>query len=85
MSDIVDIRFYENRITGQSKGYVLLVLNSEQSQKTLLEKLPEVKIHDQPLVVLPYTKQSLTKFEDAAKKIDTVSMTHWGSRLVVGK
>lgn len=72
IDDLVDIKFYENRNNGQSKGFALAVFATEPSVKTLMEKLPSKKLHDQSLVVLPYTKQSLAKLEDATKRYDQV-------------
>ncbi|KAH7725419.1 Protein CFIM-2 b [Aphelenchoides avenae] len=68
--DLVDIKFYENRNNGQSKGFALVVFNSEASVKAIMEKLPTKQIHGQTLVVLPYTKASLAKFEEATRKLD---------------
>jgi hypothetical protein len=50
----------------------LTVFGSEASVKVLMENLPNKKMHDQTLVVLPYTKQSLTKLEEATKRFDQV-------------
>ena len=35
-----------------------------------MEKLPSKQLYGQHLVVLPYTKQSLAKFEEATKRAD---------------
>jgi cleavage and polyadenylation specificity factor subunit 6/7 len=69
-NDLVDMKFYENRNNGQSKGFALAVFNSEASVKMIMEKLPAKQIYGQTLVVLPYTKQSLAKFEEATKRLD---------------
>ena len=37
-----------------------------------MEKLPNKQVHEQNLVVLPYTKQSLAKLEEATKRYDQV-------------
>jgi cleavage and polyadenylation specificity factor subunit 6/7 len=66
----VDIKFYENRNNGQSKGYALAVFMSEASVKIVMEKLPSKQLYGQHLVVLPYTKQSLAKFEEATKRAE---------------
>uniref|UniRef100_A0A915CVD6 RRM domain-containing protein n=1 Tax=Ditylenchus dipsaci TaxID=166011 RepID=A0A915CVD6_9BILA len=70
VDDLVDIKFYENRNNGQSKGFALAVFASEPSVKTVMEKLPSRKLHEQTLAVLPYNKQSLAKFEDATKRVE---------------
>ena len=72
IDDLIDIKFYENRNNGQSKGFALAVFGSEPSVKTLMEKLPNKQVHEQNLVVLPYTKQSLAKLEEATKRYDQV-------------
>jgi cleavage and polyadenylation specificity factor subunit 6/7 len=73
IDDLIDIKFYENRNNGQSKGFALAVFGSETSVKTLMEKLPNKQMHEQSLVVLPYTKQSLAKLEEATKRYDQKS------------
>nr|CAD2162308.1 unnamed protein product [Meloidogyne enterolobii] len=73
IDDLIDIKFYENRNNGQSKGFALAVFGSEPSVKTLMEKLPNKQVHEQNLVVLPYTKQSLAKLEEATKRYDQKS------------
>lgn len=67
-SDLVDLKFYENRNNGQSKGYCLAVFASEISVRVVTEKLPSSPIHGQNVIVLPYTKASLARFEEATKK-----------------
>lgn len=73
VSDLIDIKFYENRNNGQSKGFALAVFQAESAVKTVMEKLPQRTLHGQQLVVLPYTKASLAKFEDATRRLDQVS------------
>uniref|UniRef100_A0A914I5C1 RRM domain-containing protein n=1 Tax=Globodera rostochiensis TaxID=31243 RepID=A0A914I5C1_GLORO len=70
VDDLMDVKFYENRNNGQSKGFALAVFASEPSVKSVMEKLPSKKLHDQSLAVLPYTKQSLAKLEEATKRYD---------------
>ncbi|VDN31613.1 unnamed protein product [Gongylonema pulchrum] len=69
-TNLIDIKFYENRNNGQSKGFALAVFTAESSVKTVMDKLPQKMLHGQPLVVLPYTKSSLAKFEDATRRVD---------------
>ncbi|TMS39762.1 hypothetical protein L596_006243 [Steinernema carpocapsae] len=68
--DLMDIKFYENRNNGQSKGYALVMFASDPSVKTCIESLPSRLLHNQQLVVLPYTKASLAKFEEATKRME---------------
>lgn len=70
--DLIDIKFYENRTNGQSKGYCLCVFGSENSVKMITEQLPKKPIHSMTLVVLPYTKASLAKFEETTSRTSIV-------------
>lgn len=81
----MDIKFYENRNNGQSKGFALVVFNSEASVKAVMDKLPAKQIYGQSLVVLPYTKASLARFEEATKRLDQVSTFSRGCRPLVFK
>ena len=42
ISDLVEIKIYENASNGQSKGYALVHLGSESSAKLIMDKLPKV-------------------------------------------
>lgn len=75
-SDLVDLKFHENRNNGQSKGFALAVFSSENAVRIVTEKLPHKKLHDQNLVVLPYNKQSLAKLEEATKRVEPVSFIY---------
>lgn len=79
-TNLIDIKFYENRNNGQSKGFALAVFTAESSVKTVMEKLPQKTLHGQQLVVLPYTKASLAKFEDATRRVDQVFFNIFSSR-----
>ncbi|GMS96424.1 hypothetical protein PENTCL1PPCAC_18599, partial [Pristionchus entomophagus] len=69
--DLVDLKFYENRLNGQSKGFCLAVFLTDQSVRTITEKLPLRPVHGQTLVVLPYSKISLARLEEASAKSQT--------------
>ncbi|VDN55947.1 unnamed protein product [Dracunculus medinensis] len=69
-TDLIDIKFYENRNNGQSRGFALAVFTAENAVKIVMEKLPHKTLHGQQVVVLPYTKASLAKFEDATRSRD---------------
>ncbi|XP_026818794.1 cleavage and polyadenylation specificity factor subunit 7-like isoform X1 [Rhopalosiphum maidis] len=43
--NIIDIQFFENRDNGQSKGFCIVTLESEQSLNRILKKLPNKLIH----------------------------------------
>jgi len=55
--DFVDIKFFENRGNGQSKGFCTVTLESEKSVKQILKKLPNELIHGRkPVVTFPSSK-----------------------------
>ncbi|CAH1786284.1 unnamed protein product, partial [Owenia fusiformis] len=68
ITDLVDIKFYENRANGQSKGFATVTVGSENSSRTLMDRLPKVQVHGQPPVVTHCNRGALAKFEAAAKK-----------------
>ncbi|GMR48881.1 hypothetical protein PMAYCL1PPCAC_19076, partial [Pristionchus mayeri] len=68
VDDLVDLKFYENRLNGQSKGFCLAVFLTDQSVRTITEKLVLKPVHGQTLVVLPYSKISLARLEEASAK-----------------
>ncbi len=67
INDFVEVKFYENRANGQSKGFCCLSLGSEASMKEVLEKLPKREFYQQSPVVTYATKQALHQFEAASK------------------
>ncbi|CAZ65481.1 RRM domain-containing protein [Caenorhabditis elegans] len=70
-SQFADMKFFENRTNGQSKGYALLVLNSDAAVKQTMEILPTKTIHGQSPTVLSYNKTNQAKLEDAQAKNQT--------------
>ncbi|XP_031565528.1 cleavage and polyadenylation specificity factor subunit 6-like isoform X2 [Actinia tenebrosa] len=67
VTDLVNIKFFENRNNGQSKGFALIELGSEKSVQLVQEHLPKIELHEQKLVVTPATKQHLHEFEYQAR------------------
>ncbi|XP_040566083.1 cleavage and polyadenylation specificity factor subunit 6 [Lepeophtheirus salmonis] len=65
--DFIEVKFYENRANGQSKGFCAVSLGSEASARILLEKLPKKELHGQAPVVTYATKQALHQFEAQSK------------------
>lgn len=61
VTDFIEVKFYENRANGQSKGYCVVTVGSENSLKMLHEKLPKKELHGQSPVVTPPTKQALNQ------------------------
>ena len=61
VTDFMEVKFYENRANGQSKGYCVLTVASDSSLKLIHEKLSKKEIHGQLPVVTPPTKQALNQ------------------------
>ncbi|KOB73153.1 Cleavage and polyadenylation specificity factor [Operophtera brumata] len=71
VNDFQDVKFFENRANGQSKGFCVISLGSDQSLRMVLDRLPKKDIHgQQPVVTLP-TKQALNQFESQSKTRST--------------
>lgn len=68
ITDILEVKFFENRANGQSKGFCVVSLGSESSVKNVIEKLPKSEIHSQNPVVTPCNKQNLNHFEMQSRK-----------------
>ncbi|CAG0893863.1 unnamed protein product [Darwinula stevensoni] len=63
VNDFVEVKFYENRANGQSKGFCVVAVASEQSVRLIMERLPKKELHGMEPVVTPYNKQALSQFE----------------------
>ncbi|KAG6457207.1 hypothetical protein O3G_MSEX010179 [Manduca sexta] len=71
VTDFQDVKFFENRANGQSKGFCVISLGSDQSVRMTLDRLPKKEIHGQhPVVTMP-TKQALNQFESQSKTRST--------------
>lgn len=68
VTDLIDIKFYENKVNGQSKGFALVTVGSDTSFRTLMDKLPRNKIHGQDPVVTHFNRHFLAQFEEQARK-----------------
>lgn len=67
MNDFQEVKFFENRANGQSKGYCAISMGSESSMRLCMDRLPKKTLHGQtPVVTLP-TKQALNNFESQQK------------------
>merc|ERR1711997_1422854 len=67
INDFLEVKFYENRANGQSKGFCCVSLASETSMRTLIDQLPKKELHGQAPVVTYATKQALNQFEAQSK------------------
>ncbi|GCC30930.1 hypothetical protein chiPu_0009384, partial [Chiloscyllium punctatum] len=68
VQDLLEIKFYENRANGQSKGFAEVYLGSENSVRCVMELLPKRELHGQRPEVMPCNKQNLNQFEAQSKK-----------------
>lgn len=68
VKDILEIKFAENRVNGQSRGYAEMVVSSEESLKVLLEKIPQCDLNGERVDCRFATRQNLSMFEDIANK-----------------
>lgn len=66
--DVIEIKFAENRINGQSRGYAEMVVTSEESLKILLEKIPQCELNGERIDCRFATRQNLSVFEEIANK-----------------
>lgn len=67
VNDFQEVKFFENRLNGQSKGFCVISMTSEASMRLCMERLPKKELHGQnPIVTLP-TKQALNQFESQQK------------------
>ncbi|KAL1463735.1 hypothetical protein WDU94_015461 [Cyamophila willieti] len=83
VSDILDIKFFENASNGQSKGFCKVTLGSERSVRKVKERLPDMKLHGRrPDVEYP-TRNVLYKFESQnplrarSKRFSSNSQVAW--------
>nr|XP_020455096.1 cleavage and polyadenylation specificity factor subunit 6 [Monopterus albus] len=68
ITDVLEIKFFENRANGQSKGFALVCVGSEASSRKLMELLSKKELHGQNPIVTPCNKQSLSQFEMQSRK-----------------
>lgn len=67
VTDFQEVKFFENRANGQSKGFCVVTLGSETSMRMCLDRLPKSELHGQKLVVTLPTKAALAQFESLQK------------------
>jgi len=79
VQDVQEVKFFENRNNGQSKGFCVVTFTSDASLPTVLEKLPKIEIHDQNPVVTPYNRQNLNLFESQTNKLQRPQGVQGGS------
>merc|ERR1719347_144045 len=67
VSDFLEVKFYENRANGQSKGFCCVSMGSEASMRKVMDNFPKKELHGQKPVVTYATKQALHQFESQSK------------------
>ena len=67
VSDFLEVKFYENRANGQSKGFCCVSLGSEASSRKVMDNFPKKELHGQKPVVTYATKTALHQFESQSK------------------
>jgi cleavage and polyadenylation specificity factor subunit 6/7 len=82
--DFVEVKFYENRANGQSKGYCVLTVGSDSSLKLINDKFVKKEIHGQLPIVSPPTKQALNQFEAQSKTRPTPGQGNQGNMNMMG-
>ncbi|KAL7037736.1 hypothetical protein ACKWTF_009337 [Chironomus riparius] len=84
VSDFQEVKFFENRANGQSKGFCVITLGSEGSMRIVMENLPKKELNGQtPIVTLP-TKQALNQFESQQKTRPTPPVPPNGQKPMQG-
>ena len=59
IADFIEVKFYENRANGQSKGFCMVTVGSEQSLRNCLENLGKRPIYNMMPEVTYASKQAL--------------------------
>ncbi|KAG7327817.1 hypothetical protein KOW79_009423 [Hemibagrus wyckioides] len=78
VKDIVEVKFAENRINGQSKGYAEVVVSTEVSLNRLLDTMPQCKISGEKVECRHVSQRSLAEFEALARKRISIRPNHEG-------
>lgn len=68
ITDIHEVKFFENRANGQSKGFCVVTFNSDASLPIVMDKLPKLELHGQNPVVTTCNRQNMNLFESQIRK-----------------
>lgn len=68
VKDIKEVKFAENRVNGQSRGFAELVVCSDESFKILMEKIPLCELNGERIDCRIATRQNFAMYEDFANK-----------------
>ncbi|XP_055010844.1 cleavage and polyadenylation specificity factor subunit 6-like isoform X2 [Boleophthalmus pectinirostris] len=66
--DVTEVKFAENKVNGLSKGYVKVMVSSEDSMKLLLDKVPKCSLGGEKIICRYANNFNLSLFEDMAKQ-----------------
>lgn len=61
VNDFLDVKFFENRVNGQSKGFCVISLASEAIMRLCMDRLPKKKLNGQCPVVTYTTMEALNQ------------------------
>ncbi|XP_019772268.1 cleavage and polyadenylation specificity factor subunit 6 isoform X3 [Dendroctonus ponderosae] len=67
INDFHEVKFFEHRHNGQSKGFCVISLGSDSSMRKCLELMPKKELNGQSPHVTLTTKQALSIFESQSK------------------
>ena len=56
VTDFLEVKFYENRANGQSKGFCCVSVGSESSLRIIMDNMPKKEMHGQKPEVTYATK-----------------------------
>ena len=60
-NDVLEVKFFENRSNGQSKGFCSVTLGSDSSSRIVMDKLGRKEINGMAPVVAHHSKQALAQ------------------------
>jgi hypothetical protein len=68
VTDLLEIKFYENKINGQSKGFCLCTVGSDASFRLIMDKLPKLEVNGQMPLCTHFSRHFFNQFEEQARK-----------------
>lgn len=68
VNDLLEIKFYENKVNGQSKGFAMCTVGSDSSFRIIMEKLPKKQLNGLEPIVTNYSRHNFNQFEEQARK-----------------
>ena len=68
VADLLEIKFYENKVNGQSKGFCLCTVGSDASFRLVMDKLGKQEINGQAPMCTHFSRHFFNQFEEQARK-----------------